>query len=69
MKINGFGLSDKWRCSEEDEDELELGDEDKPPINNHFLAPSFHRDSSNRLSMQFLGESSRFNLIFVFCCK
>ncbi|XP_027843478.2 partitioning defective 3 homolog isoform X3 [Aphis gossypii] len=58
MKINGFGLSDKWRCSEEDEDELELGDEDKPPINNHFLAPSFHRDSSNRLSMQFLGESS-----------
>uniref|UniRef100_A0A2S2P9F5 Partitioning defective 3 n=1 Tax=Schizaphis graminum TaxID=13262 RepID=A0A2S2P9F5_SCHGA len=57
-KINGFGLSDKWRCSEEDEDDLELGDEDKPPINNHFLAPSFHRDSSNRLSMQFLGESS-----------
>ncbi|XP_025203351.1 partitioning defective 3 homolog isoform X5 [Melanaphis sacchari] len=58
MKINGFGLSDKWRCSEEDEDELELGDEDKPPISNHFLAPSFNRDSSNRLSMQFLGESS-----------
>lgn len=58
MKINGFGLPDKWRCSEEDEDELEVEDEDKPPISNHFLAPSFHRDSSNRLSMQFLGESS-----------
>ncbi|XP_025408039.1 partitioning defective 3 homolog isoform X4 [Sipha flava] len=58
MKINGFGLSNKWRCSEEDEDELELGEEDKAPVTNHFLAQTFHRDSSNRLSMQFLGESS-----------
>lgn len=63
MKINGFGLSDKWRCSEEDEDELELGEEDKAPVTNHFLAQTFHRDSSNRLSMQFLGESSRFVVI------
>lgn len=58
VKSNGFGLSDKWRYSEEDEDELIIRDEDKQPITNHFLAPSFHRDSSNRLSMQFLGESS-----------
>lgn len=58
MKING--LADKWRCSEEDEDNLDMGDEDKSPISNHYLAPSFHRDSSNRLSMQFLGESSGF---------
>lgn len=57
-KINGFGLSDKWRCSEEDEYQVELCN-DKPPITNHFLAP-FHRDSPNRLSMQYLGESSRF---------
>lgn len=63
IKINGFGLSDKWRCSEEDEDELELCDEDKAPVTNHFLAQTFHRDSSNRLSMQFLGESSRFVVI------
>ncbi|VVC45881.1 Hypothetical protein CINCED_3A001311 [Cinara cedri] len=55
-KINGFGLSDKWRCSEEDEYQIEFCD-DKPPISNHFLAP-FHRDSPNRLSMQYLGESS-----------
>lgn len=60
MKTNGFGLSEKWRCSEEDEVELDLCDDDKPTVTNNFLAPSFHRDSSNRLSMQFLGESSRF---------
>lgn len=60
MKTNGFGLSEKWRCSEEDEDRLDVCDDDKTPITNNFLAPSFHRDSSNRLSMQFLGESSRF---------
>jgi len=58
MKNNGFGLSDKWRYSEEDEDELE--DEENSSSNNNFLVPSFHRDASNRLSMQFLGESSRF---------
>lgn len=62
MKINGFGLSDKWRCSEEDENELDSDDEDKP-TNNNFLAPSFHRNSSNRLSMQFLGEPSGLVLI------
>lgn len=61
MKTNGFGLSEKWRCSEEDEDRLDLcDDDDKTPVANNFLAPSFHRDSSNRLSMQFLGESSRY---------
>lgn len=65
MKTNGFGLSEKWRCSEEDEDRLELCDSDKPPISNNFLAPSFHRDSSNRLSMQFLGESSRFVYLII----
>lgn len=69
MKNNGFGLSDKWRCSEEDEDELE--DEGNSTSNNNFLVPSFHRDASNRLSMQFLGESSRFvsYVFFFFFCS
>ncbi|XP_050439325.1 partitioning defective 3 homolog isoform X2 [Adelges cooleyi] len=57
LKQNGFGGPDNWRYSEEDEDELEMEDEDKPTVTNHFLAPSFHRDSSNRLSMQFLGDT------------
>lgn len=60
IKTNGFGSSEKWRCSEEDEDRLELYNDEQAPVTNNFLAPSFHRDSSNRLSMQFLGESSRF---------
>ncbi|XP_050530770.1 partitioning defective 3 homolog isoform X2 [Daktulosphaira vitifoliae] len=58
FKQNGFGGNDNWRCSEEEEEsELEIENEDKPSVTNHFQVPSFHRDSTNRLSMQFLGDS------------
>lgn len=58
IKINN--LANKWKCSEEDEDEIEVGNNAKPSLSVNFLAPAFHRDSSNRLSMQFSGESSGF---------
>lgn len=58
MKINN--LASKWKCSEEDEDEIETVNNVELSLYNNFLAPTFHRDSSNRLSMQFSGESSGF---------
>jgi len=58
VKISGFDSTDKWKISERDEDDLNI--DEKSPVIKQFLAPPFLRDSSNRLSMQFLGESSRF---------
>lgn len=58
-------LTDKWKLSEGDEDDINIDDKEKLPVTNQFLTPPFHRDSPSRLSMQLLGESSGF-VFFMF---
>lgn len=67
MKINAFGLTHNERLSEgENNNDLNIDEKENPLVTKQFLTSPFHRDSSNRLSIQFSGESSGFVFFNVF---